>query len=342
MGAMWTTVLLNLFSLSRDALGAYNEYTTGKVLRKNIGAVNILVPTLTKTLGTQHTSALVSSYALPTAVAMLGLIVLQGRDASEKLGRIYDTLDAQTALVSAKKFAPSVLEFLQQRIDETSNKAGGAIHWFFVYHPDTDWHHRFHALANIHRELKRLVGISHSLPHLCDFMMHIRNYLHETGIQERIVFHLLMPAYRRIYINEKLAFNPGLYPLVLEGHIYDSAPLVSLRVINEMKENAFRMKGINNLPINDPGSIWNLWNLFAPEAPVLDLGKDDTDDDYEDSDSGKHGSSTSQSSYFRCGEPSSRRNKGRMTPKAQQNTRFSDKRSFWVRPRPGPRYDSRA
>lgn len=341
---MLQTLSLALFDAARNIFGADNEYTNGKGLRHNMGEVNVLIHTLTRALGAQYTNALVSSYALPAGLAMLGVIALQGREASEKLGEIHDTLDAQTALVSTEKFASYVWKYLRKRIGETSNEAGGASHWFFVYHPDTNWHIDFYALVEDDTMLKRLIAYSHSLPHLCYFMMHIRTCLQKRGSKKRIVFHLLMPAYRRIYIKEKLAFNPGLYPLVLEGHIYNSAPFVTLRVINKPERNAFRMREIHNLPADDAPSVWNLWNLLASETQTLDLGKEDTDDDneesnaYYNSDSSGHGSQISQPAYARGGIPSPTRNEVKETQGHRAYTRISNGELVWVRRR--PRHDA--
>ncbi|KAF1967015.1 hypothetical protein BU23DRAFT_304583 [Bimuria novae-zelandiae CBS 107.79] len=336
---IWKTFFSSATGLARDALGVYNEWTIGKGLRQNMGTVNVLLPQLVETLGAQRTNALVVSCALPAGVAMLGVIALQGSAALKKLDRIHDTLDAQTALQSAEKFSQMVWKYLLQRIDETKHKAHGASHWFFIYHPDTNWHPDFHAIIDARAYPKRLVGISHNLLDLCYFMMRIRTGLREMGTKERIVFHLLIPAYRYMYIEEKLAFNPGLYPLVLEGHVYNSAPFVSLHVINKRQRNAFMMNNINNLPDPAPNMLMP-WNWFGPEIQTLDLGMeystddDDDDDASYDSDSSGQSSSRFQQRQGRPNASSSTGNRGGTTQRTrQQQIRRVNGSLSQVRPR---------
>lgn len=153
------------------------------------------------------------------------------------------------------------------------------------------------------------------------------------------MYHLLIPAYRRMYIEEQLVFDPNLCPLVLEGLIYDAIPFVSLKVINEQEKNTFRMTEVNNMSPDDLPSVWNLWNAFASKTQTLYLGAEDAEDVYENGDadceSGRTGDgSMNQPANARGGVPSTR-NGGKATP-CRKCTWLPDGELPLVRRRPRP------
>ncbi|KAF2470000.1 uncharacterized protein BDR25DRAFT_262551 [Lindgomyces ingoldianus] len=269
---------LSVPGVARDAIGVYNEYAVGKKIRQNMGSIEVLIPSLTSALGASQASSLVSTFALPVGVGVLALQVWQGAKAAEMLGRVGDVLDAQTGLMAAEKFAQQVWDFVSQRVHETA-KVPGERHFFFVYHPDTNWYPALYKLQRKEGQIDRYMGMSEQLDLLCHWMKHVRQFMGRYSGRKRVVLHLLMPAYRRIYIRDKLTFPEELCPLEIEGHIYNSAPFVTLNVTNK-EDGQFVLSRVGNEAPKD-SNLWNLWGMWTPGGRPRMLGQETPDPEAE-------------------------------------------------------------
>ncbi|ORY07013.1 hypothetical protein BCR34DRAFT_570928 [Clohesyomyces aquaticus] len=261
---------LSVPGVAKEAVGAFNEYTVGKRIRQNLGSIEVLIPSLTNALGASQASSLVSTFALPVGVGVLALQVWQGAKAAEMLGRVGDVLDAQTGLMAAEKFAQQVWDFVSQRVHETA-KVPGERHFFFIYHPDTNWYPAFYKLQRKEGQIERYMGMSEQLDLLTHWMKHVRQFMGRYSGRKRVVLHLLMPAYRRIYIRDRLTFPAEVLPLEIEGHIYNSAPFVTLNVTN-MEDADFVLSRVGNEAPKD-ASLWNLWGMLPPGGKARMLGQ---------------------------------------------------------------------
>ncbi|PYH41311.1 uncharacterized protein BP01DRAFT_360574 [Aspergillus saccharolyticus JOP 1030-1] len=93
-----------------------------------------------------------------------------------------------------------------------------AVHYFYVWHFDTDWYQYFED-ANLQSPLgPEFGGYGHDLVALCLRMRTDRETLIETTDYGRTaIFHLLVPAYEGTVISAPFVFHEGLMPLTITG-----------------------------------------------------------------------------------------------------------------------------
>lgn len=179
---------------------------------------------------------------------------------NQTLMEIGDTIKAQTALQAQRDFPGHVYEFLEHQIIKTRSKvlprrrpnffsrrvpenpASEPEHYFFIYHPANDWQPKFFETLRKKAKqgivLKRFMGLSENLHIICWWMKAIRDWIH-THRPEQLQpeFHLLMPAYRSVFIVEKCTFPEELYPLAIEGQTDASGPYVQLNLMKEQSDD---------------------------------------------------------------------------------------------------------
>jgi hypothetical protein len=135
------------------------------------------------------------------------------------LGKIEDNLtDHNSILVSGsggpEGAAKSVYEFIEMRIGETE----GENHRFFVYHPDTVWCPHFYKMIKDKPLPPTFCAKSDDLDKICRYMQSCRKELNdEKKCGKDVVFHLLIPGYRKLSIKEPLHFPDDLQPFRVEG-----------------------------------------------------------------------------------------------------------------------------
>lgn len=194
------TSSLGLFSVTRDVIGAHNESTisqTDKTSAQSTSSSPSSQTPLAQPPPMPYLLLSPISYALPPpGVAAPGVVALHGLAASTALDEIHETLDAQAALLSARRFSRIIRKYVCQRINDTRDGPSSAVHRCFVYHPDDNWYPDFYTRVEPREGLERLAGVSHSLPHFCYFMMHVGAFLRRERPRRRYVFHLLMPVSR--------------------------------------------------------------------------------------------------------------------------------------------------
>ncbi|KIX96999.1 uncharacterized protein Z520_07113 [Fonsecaea multimorphosa CBS 102226] len=208
--------------------------------------------------------------------------VFQGQAIIAELRGIRRELAAQTRLDAPEKFATQVHGYIDMMTKSTStstsstSKSNSSMkqHLYFVYHPDTDWHPYFCKLVERKPLANNFFGMAENLDTLCIWMRYLRALFTKSGEWGKDpVFHLLMPTYRQLHIEEPIAFAQALHPLCLHGFVHNSKCSVEL-----------------NLPNTDPEmldgvGIWkrpsNLFGLFqSTETPRVlgnvPLSADDT------------------------------------------------------------------
>ncbi|KAH7044023.1 hypothetical protein B0J12DRAFT_189153 [Macrophomina phaseolina] len=242
----------------RDTIQAYNEAQYGKQVRQQLPVVMALLESLVEQLGNRGYADGFHQFLSLLGVTAQFVQVLQGhsalRDVLQGVGvKMAENLEAQTGLRSPR-FAKQVHRFIKHRAGET--RADRTDHFFFVYHPDTDWHPEF-----FHRSKKdplptNFLGMSSSLDALCVWMLFIRSILAQDQSRRKSRFHILIPAYRPLVIQEPIIVPRELYPLTIEGHVHNSIFQVWLNIPG-LPEGDSTLRDVGNLAA--PPSFWQEW-----------------------------------------------------------------------------------
>ncbi|KAF1952148.1 hypothetical protein CC80DRAFT_495484 [Byssothecium circinans] len=249
---------LQLPGAVKDSIQAYNEYHSGRQMRQQLPAVMTLLENLVAEFG-KHNYATIFAQFLSLLGAMTHLVhVLQGdsalRGVLQDIGvKIAGDIEAQTGLKSPR-FAKQVHRFIYQRTKEMHGDC--ADHFFFVYHPDTDWHPEFFSRVEADPLPTNFLGMSSNLDTLCIWMLFIRSLFTQSKIKRETYFHILIPTYRPLVIRDPIIFPAALYPLKIEGHIHNSIFRVWLNIPNSSEGN-LELHDVGNLAA--PPSFWQQW-----------------------------------------------------------------------------------
>ncbi|KAE9366538.1 hypothetical protein N431DRAFT_514982 [Stipitochalara longipes BDJ] len=222
----------------------------GETINETIPALRVMVGSfcdkitfISRFVGLAHVAGITSNI----------IQIYQGIDAlreiGARLGEISNTLEAQTALQARTNFADLVYDELWDRLMGTSGDEKCS-HWYFVYHPDTIWYSHFNRRIWEKPLGKRFCGYTNCLDMAVIFMLAVRKRLeHEQRSAERhrqptrmVKLHLLIPAYRVLFIPEFVEFPEDLSCFVVEGAIHNSQHLVWLNIPEEQNRFLSRIK----------------------------------------------------------------------------------------------------
>ncbi|KAJ5381345.1 uncharacterized protein N7496_003773 [Penicillium cataractarum] len=180
--------------------------------------------------------------------------IAQGYQAIQALNVICDHLrDSNIITVSggggSDGFARPVYDFIQKSINDIDQTTRDN-HRFFVFHPDTNWYGAFHRLIRENPLPPEFCAKADNLDTTCLFMQDIRTSLAEQSDHGKdIIFHLLIPSWYSLAIEEPLHFPDSLYPLRVEGEKHKRKELVQL-----------------NLPAAPAGLLHGVANVLDPKG----------------------------------------------------------------------------
>jgi hypothetical protein len=189
----------------------------------------------------------------------LSVFVIQGLEAVNALKQIGISLDViheQLAIqnrLSAQGssnvsgFASHVYQYLTMRIRETEKHRMN--HYFFVFHPNTDWYPAFSDLVAKKSLPDNFYRQSDNLDCLAAWMKIIRQ--EERSLNDRLIFHILCPAYDYYLVPERLAFISVVFPLQIEC-LSNGGAYVALNLPGIAPT---ALKGIHNLA-DRPPALW--------------------------------------------------------------------------------------
>lgn len=237
----------------------HDAYHNGRQMRQKLPTIMTVLENLLKEIGKHNYEQRFAQFLSLLGVAAHFVQILQGdaalRSVLQDIGvMIAGNLEAQTGL-KAPRFAKKVHRFIHQRAKET--RSDRAHHFFFVYHPDTDWHPEFFHRTETHPLPTNFLGMSSNLDALCVWMLFIRSMLAlSKNKKRRSHLHILIPAYRPLIIPDPILFPSELYPLTIEGHIHNSVPQAWLK-IPDVPEHGLTLDDVGNLAA--PPSFWKRW-----------------------------------------------------------------------------------
>ncbi|KAF5018739.1 hypothetical protein F66182_9274 [Fusarium sp. NRRL 66182] len=200
-----------------------------------------------------------------------------------KLGDISNSLEAQAALTAQRDFPQYVYDMIRERLSQTSVDPDRD-HWFFLWHPDTDWYPKFFHLVEERPLPPRFCGYTNQLDSVFMFMLAAReritkreNYKARKKQPCRPVqLHLIIPAYQTILLPERMQIPEEIGDFVIEGRINSNRPFVWLNLPEEQKCYTFDV-GLWSPP---PPGLWNKalgWFRMSDQADsnprVLGLGQ---------------------------------------------------------------------
>ncbi|KAM5344014.1 hypothetical protein ACJ41O_012551 [Fusarium nematophilum] len=159
-----------------------------------------------------------------------------------KLGDISHSLEAQAALTAQRDFPQYVYDMVRERLSQTSVDPDHE-HWFFLYHPDTDWYPKFFHLVEEKPLNPRFCGYTNQLDTVFMFMLAARERVTKRAAQKRrkkqyccpVQLHLIVPAYQSILIPERIQIPEEIGDFVIEGRINSNRPFVWLNLAEEQK-----------------------------------------------------------------------------------------------------------
>lgn len=223
-------------------------------------------------------AALIAQFAMLGSAVGFGVHALQQYQGTQalkliaaRLQEIGETLEAQTVLMAQQLFPQYVYDMVQERLGATSSKREA--HWFFVYHPDTDWYPGFTKLVGERRLGPRFCGWSNQLDSLFLFMLAVRKEMadraanNEKGSRHHrpVKFHILIPAYQPVIVTDFLSCPEAVGDFVIEGKIHNSYPLVWL---NLPAEQSYFLHDVGNWTPPSPGWVdWLLKSMALRNKP---------------------------------------------------------------------------
>ncbi|EEQ91474.2 uncharacterized protein BDCG_06594 [Blastomyces dermatitidis ER-3] len=220
---------------------------TGDAVRQGIPSIQTCAQSLAVFFKRKNAFDLFSAFLDGLRVVAQFVEVLQGRSALEEIGRdIHRELQAQTGLKAPKTFAKQVYKVIRHQTSLLHED--GVPHFYFLYHPDTDWHGYFFDIVSQNPLPPNLLGVSENLDALCLWMIFLRQHL-DRDDNRRARFHLIIPAYRPMLIKDPLIFPDKLFPLTVQGLKHDSKEYVwfNLPTLNDTHAYSLDLKDVGNI-----------------------------------------------------------------------------------------------
>ena len=217
------------FQRAKDALSSYARvFTRGRQTIRTARGIRDGMPAIKLAISQMKYLAGFNAFVAAAGVAAQIVQVYQASRIIEELRGIRDELAAGNGLKGPELFAKQVYRFIRTKTKDTRNSME---HFYFVYHPDNDWHGAFEELVEGRPLPASYLGMCNSLDLLCVWMQFIRNAFIRNGKWgKRVVFHLLIPAYRPLVIEDPFMFSESLKPLKVHGIIAGERPYVKMNL----------------------------------------------------------------------------------------------------------------
>ncbi|OAX85536.1 hypothetical protein ACJ72_00074 [Emergomyces africanus] len=237
---------------------------TGYAVRQGIPSIQTCAESLAVFLKRKNAFDLFSAFLNGIRVIAQFVEVLQGPSALEEICHsIHRELEAQTGLRAPKIFAKQVHKVIMHQT--SLRHEDGIPHFYFLYHPDTDWHGYFFHIVSQKPLSPNLLGVSENLDALCLWMIFLRQHL-DKDRSRKVRFHLIIPAYRPMLIKDPLIFPDKLFPLTIQGLKHDSKEYVwfNLPTLNNTDAYSLDLKDVGNIyQSQNPGKDATAMTTFA-------------------------------------------------------------------------------
>lgn len=198
------------------------------------------------------------NYFQTAALGAVAIALLDLTAAVNRVGKSLEGIRDELAIANVARvqgwgdggFGSHVHRWVRREMD--TSRPGAERHFFYLWHPDDDWHPEFERRQTAEPLGPEFGGYHHDLPTICLRMRADREALIATTDYGRTaVLHLLVPTYYPLVIDHPIAFADELLPLVITAQRHRSTDLVwfDLREIRPR----LRLHNISILP-----EIYNL------------------------------------------------------------------------------------
>ena len=171
------------------------------------------------------------------AVAAIPLILMEISAAIKRVGGKLEAIHNELAVATVARvqgwatdgFGSHIHRFVRNEM--RAQQRDERRHYYYVWHPDTDWYPAFEERLRNEPLPSNFGGYNTDLATLCLWMSLNRHVLRTTTPNgDTAVFHLLIPAYSPIVIEDPITFHRNLFPLVVTGQRHRGLDLVGLNV----------------------------------------------------------------------------------------------------------------
>lgn len=173
-----------------------------------------------------------------TAALALVLSVTQGVNELRKIGCRLEGIQGELEkLVMAKfqgwendGFGSGIHRFVQMEMRGYNTHRDNK-HFFYLYHPGTDWYPRFEEKRHLQPLGPNFGGYSSDLEALFQMMRANRQTLSENSSDgKKAMFHLLIPAWNAMAIEQPFLIHEEILPLTIKSQTHDNENLVWLHL----------------------------------------------------------------------------------------------------------------
>ncbi|KAF4331709.1 hypothetical protein FBEOM_14525 [Fusarium beomiforme] len=235
------------------------------------------------------------AYFEAAALGSIPFVLLDLASAIKRVGASRDAIRSELEIANVARvqgwghggFRAYVHRFVQNEMAAVDGTQDGQHHFFYVWHPDSDWYPNFEGRQAEDPLGPAFRGYHHDLATICLRMRADREALIATTDYGHVaVFHLVIPAYYPLVMDHPIAFADELLPLVVTGGRHRGTDLVWLALYRSPNRERPHLNFVSLLPQNDGnlamtggyvGFVGSLFGLagcglasaaFPPCAPV--------------------------------------------------------------------------
>ncbi|CAG1972699.1 unnamed protein product [Fusarium graminearum] len=199
-------------------------------------------------------------YFQTAAIGAIPLAILDVGQAIRRVGASLESIRAELAIANVSTvqgwdgggFGSYVHRFVRNEMsafDDDEVDKEGKHHYFYVWHPDTDWHTAFEEKQAEQPLGPSFGGHDHDLSTICLRMRADREGLKATtehGLTA--VLHLVIPAYQPLVVDTKFMFAEELFPLIVTGARHRGTDLVWLALRQSPETRTPELRFVSILP----------------------------------------------------------------------------------------------
>ncbi|EWZ29099.1 uncharacterized protein FOBCDRAFT_228176 [Fusarium oxysporum Fo47] len=197
------------------------------------------------------------AYFEAAALGSITLVLLDVASAIRRVGASLDAIRSELEIANIARvqgwghggFGAYVHRFAQNEMAAVDGTQDGQHHFFYVWHPDSDWYPAFEERQAENPLGPAFGGYHHDLATICLRMRADREALIATTDYGRAaMFHLVIPAYYPLVMDHPIAFADELLPLVITGGRHRGTDLVWLAVYRSPNRERPHLNFVSLLP----------------------------------------------------------------------------------------------
>ncbi|CAJ0546626.1 Ff.00g012530.m01.CDS01 [Fusarium sp. VM40] len=197
------------------------------------------------------------TYFEAAALGSIPLVLLDLSSAIKRVGASLDAIRSELEISNVARvqgwnqggFGGYIHRFVQNEMSTVNGTKDDQHHFFYVWHPDSDWYPAFEERQAQHPLGPAFGGYDHDLATICVRMRADREALIETTDYGRTaMLHLVIPAYYPLVIDRPIAFADELLPLTVTGSRHRGTDLVWFALRHDMDEVRLLLNFVGVLP----------------------------------------------------------------------------------------------